>query len=471
MSVTPHRLGAALVSVALISASAGAAEATEPRLGNWASTAVVTQTDEAEADEAETDDGPGAPPLARGDRDQLVEWWQDRVNEWLRLSGSETYPIVVDGWFGPQTEQATIEFQESVDELDASGIVNPVDRVALRDAIEELEADPGAPPLARGDRDQLVEWWQDRLNEWLRLSGSDTYPIVVDGWFGPQTEQATIEFQESVDELDATGIVNPVDRVALRDAIEELEAAPGAPPLARGDRDQLVEWWQDRVNEWLRLSGSETYPIVVDGWFGPQTEQATIEFQESVDELDASGIVNPVDRVALRDAIEELERDGVDEPPVGDEPIGMMSTDTVSEPGDVDGTALLESVETEVFDEFERIVFHFAEGEDVGYQVGYTDTVPTDIAGEPVEVDGAAMLEVSLPQTTGVDLTGAEPEEIYTGPDRFTVDDLDVVEEIAIVTDQHGAMSWVIGTTGEVPFAVGHLDEPFRIVIDISTTS
>ena len=250
----------------------------------------------------------------------------------------------------------------------------------------------------------------------------------------------------------------------------ENENEEGAPSLAIGDRDQLVEWWQDRLNDWLRLSGSGTYPIVVDGWFGSQTEGATIEFQESVEDLEATGIVNPVDRVALRDAIEELENDGVDETPAADEPIGMMSTDTVSETGDVDGTALLESVETESFDGFERIVFHFAEGDDVGYQVGYTDTVPTDIAGEPVEVDGAAMLEVSLPQTTGVDLTGAEPDVIYTGPDRFTVDELDVVEEIAIVSDQHGAMSWVVGTTSEAPFAVGSLDDPFRLVIDISTT-
>jgi len=76
----------------------------------------------------------------------------------------------------------------------------------------ENENEEGAPSLAIGDRDQLVEWWQDRLNDWLRLSGSGTYPIVVDGWFGPQTEGATIELQESVEDLEATGIVNPVDR-------------------------------------------------------------------------------------------------------------------------------------------------------------------------------------------------------------------------------------------------------------------
>jgi peptidoglycan hydrolase-like protein with peptidoglycan-binding domain len=206
----PHRFAAVLAGAALVSLPVGTAAATEPRSVDPPRVGVVAQTDETENDETgETENDGGAPPLAVGDRDQLVGWWQDRLNDWLLLSGSGMYPIVVDGWFGPQTEQATIEFQESVEDLEANGIVNPPDRVALRDAIEELEAAPGAPPLAVGDRDQLVGWWQDRLNDWLLLAGSDTYPIVVDGWFGPQTEQATIEFQESVEDLEANGIVNP----------------------------------------------------------------------------------------------------------------------------------------------------------------------------------------------------------------------------------------------------------------------
>lgn len=252
---------------------------------------------------------------------------------------------------------------------------------------------------------------------------------------------------------------------------DELEEAPGAVPLARGDRDRLVGWWQDRLNEWLRLSGSGMYPIVVDDWFGPQTEAATLEFQEAVAGLDATGVVNPVDRVALRDAIDELETNGDDGVGVGEEPIGLMSTDTVSRDADTDREALLGTIETEVLEGFERIEFHFADAEDVGYRVGYTDTVPTSIAGEPVEVDGVAMLEVSLVGASGVDLTGPEPDVIYTGPDRFTLDDLTMVEEMAVVTDQHGAMSWVIGTTDEAPFAVGLLDEPFRLVIDISVST
>jgi peptidoglycan hydrolase-like protein with peptidoglycan-binding domain len=145
----PHRFAAVLAGAALVSLPVGTTAATEPRSVDPPRVAVVAQ-----ADETETDGG--APPLAVGDRDQLVGWWQDRLNDWLLLAGSDTYPIVVDGWFGPQTEQATIEFQESVEDLEANGIVSPTDRVALRDAIEELEAAPGAP---RWRSAIAISWW------------------------------------------------------------------------------------------------------------------------------------------------------------------------------------------------------------------------------------------------------------------------------------------------------------------------
>jgi hypothetical protein len=69
-------------------------------------------------------------------------------------------------------------------------------------------------------------------------------------------------------------------------------------------------------------------------------------------------------------------------------------------------------------------------------------------------------------------VTGPEPDQIYTGPDRFTVDDLDVVRRDR---DRHRP-AWshvlgVLGTASEAPFAVGYLDEPFRLVIDISITN
>src|SRR6056297_1725380 len=84
-----------------------------------------------------------------------------------------------------------------------------------------------AAPVELGDRNELAAWWQDRLNEWLQLSGSELYPIVVDGWYGPNTQQATIAFQEATASVEADGVVKPQDRVALREAIEELVGETG----------------------------------------------------------------------------------------------------------------------------------------------------------------------------------------------------------------------------------------------------
>jgi peptidoglycan hydrolase-like protein with peptidoglycan-binding domain len=340
-----------------------------------------------EGDDQEGDDAAdGAPSVELGDRNELAAWWQDRLNEWLQLSGSELYPIPVDGWYGPMTQEATIAFQESTEAVEADGVVDPEDRVALREAINSLRS--GAPPVELGDRNELAAWWQDRLNEWLLMSGSERYPIVVDGWYGPNTQEATIEFQESTEAVEADGVVDPEDRVALREAIDSL-LEDGAAPVELGDRNELAAWWQDRLNEWLLLSGSELYPIVVDGWYGPNTQEATIEFQESTDAVEADGVVDPEDRVALREAIETLGGD-TDDGTDGTDGFGTASvtSDDFPASGDV---SLLQDVSVEQATDQEatdRLVFEFgSDTGDLSYEVEYTDTL-VDTAGTAVEVEG-----------------------------------------------------------------------------------
>ncbi|MDW3215616.1 MAG: peptidoglycan-binding protein [Ilumatobacteraceae bacterium] len=421
---------------------------------------------------------PGAPPIERGERSELAAWWQDRLNTWLQLSGSSTGQIVVDGWYGPNTEAATLEFQESTDEVPADGVVDPEDRVALAEAIMALETDPGAPPIERGERSELAAWWQDRLNTWLQLSGSSTGQIVVDGWYGPNTEAATLEFQESTDEVPADGVVDPEDRVALAEAIMALETDPGAPPIERGERSELAAWWQDRLNTWLQLSGSSTGQIVVDGWYGPNTEAATLEFQESTDEVPADGVVDPEDRVALHDAIVALggsspiddgADDGTDDGADDSLPSGEFSADDTSAEGTATLTAQLSDVTTAARQVGDRIEFTFGAGDasgTVGYEIGYVDEAPAGASGEPVEVDGDALLQVVLRPAAGYD--PATGSETYTGPDRVTFDESLVISEAVLVVDFEGVMTWVIGTRSEAPFRVASSEDPTRVVVEIS---
>lgn len=176
--------------------------------------------------------------LARGSEGRLVSFWQDRLNDWLALSGSDRFPITVDGLFGPQTERATRSFQAAEGGVEADGRVDDLDRVVLRDAVIRLAADPveGPPAVAEGDRGPAVRWWQDQLNPWLARSAPALHPIAVDGIFGPQTGAATLAFQEATAELSADAVVDAADRAALLAATTAGEIPSGsAPPATPGE--------------------------------------------------------------------------------------------------------------------------------------------------------------------------------------------------------------------------------------------
>ncbi len=181
-------------------------------------------------DSLESEDGVTDAVVAPGDTGELVAFWQDRLNEYFTLKGSEEDTITVDGVFGPATEGATREFQIVNDAVEPDGVVHPEDRVALREAIDALESDGGATDtvVARGDTGDLVAFWQDRLNDWFALSDTAD-PITVDGIFGPATEEATLVFQQANGTVPADAVVDPEDRVALREAIDAVETEPEVP--------------------------------------------------------------------------------------------------------------------------------------------------------------------------------------------------------------------------------------------------
>jgi hypothetical protein len=114
-------------------------------------------------------------------------------------------------------------------------------------------------------------------------------------------------------------------------------------------------------------------------------------------------------------------------------------------------------------------VFEFEPG-DLAYRIRYVDRPPRNIPGEPVEVDGDAMLHIAISGASGVDLSGPQPEQTYTGPDRFSPERLGQVQELAIVSDFEAHLEWVVGLRERAGFAVATLSDPNRLVIDIATT-
>ncbi len=420
--------------------------------------------------------------VSRGDASELVTYWQDRLNDWFALSDVDFDAgdaIAVDGIFGPETEQATLTFQEKVDEVAPDAVVHPEDRAALHDAIDALESgNGGSDVVARGDTGRLVEFWQDRLNDWFALSDIDPDAddaIAVDGIFGPETEDATLTFQKTTDSVVDDGVVDPEDRVALRYAIDALESEDGVSDtvVARGDEGRLVAYWQDRLNDWLALSGAAD-PITVDGIFGPETEEATLVFQDTSDVVPSDAEVNPEDRVALREAIEALAEEDAAEPAPQPEPepkpevprVDAARTANFPASGQ---PALLQSVLTRQVEGNDQILLDFDTGDDFSYEVDYVAAAIAP-SGEEVEVAGDYNLLVTMTPATAVDRSGSETRQTYTGAERWEPRDLDAVAEIALVEDFEGTLTWVIGTTVASPFRVETSSDevPLRLTITLT---
>lgn len=143
------------------------------------------------------------------------------------------------------------------------------------------------------------------------------------------------------------------------------------------------------------------------------------------------------------------------------------STTPVSVAGAGD-TALLGAVRAAGQAGFDRITFEFA-NRLPGYTVGYTERpIAQDGSGEPVDVNGAAVLKVAMAPASGADLS-AGGTETYTGPKRISPP-TPMVAEVVEAGDFEGHLTWVIGVRAEAGFHVSTLDSPPRLVVDVATT-
>jgi hypothetical protein len=136
-----------------------------------------------------------------------------------------------------------------------------------------------------------------------------------------------------------------------------------------------------------------------------------------------------------------------------------------------DGTvALLTDVRTGRQPCADRVVFDFRAGTRPSYTVEY-QTGPTFALGESdqtINVEGSAFLVVRFEPGSGVDLSGPQFVETYTGPESIHPTGLTHVQEIRRIEDFEAVLIWVIGLDATRPFSVGVLDGPPRVYVDIS---
>ena len=142
----------------------------------------------------------------------------------VALRAADAYAGAVDGWRGPETEEALLAFQQRQG-LEPDGIVGPRTRQALgRLGTPEL----GARSLAIGARGWDVAELQFRL-AW---HGFPSGPF--DGAFGPRLEAAVRRFQRFA-RLPRIGVAGPRTVAALRQSrpTSPLDAQPAGRRRAR----------------------------------------------------------------------------------------------------------------------------------------------------------------------------------------------------------------------------------------------
>ncbi len=124
----------------------------------------------------------------------------------------------------------------------------------------------------------------------------------------------------------------------------------------------------------------------------------------------------------------------------------------------------LRSVQADERDGYDRVVFEF-EGAVPEHRIGYVDQLVEDGSGNPVEVAGAADLEVVFEGANAHRDNGSPT----VSPRHFSPG-LPAVKELAQVGDFEAMVSYGIGVDQRRPIEVSTLSNPSRLVIDIATT-
>ena len=116
-------------------------------------------------------------------------------------------------------------------------------------------------------------------------------------------------------------------------------------------------------------------------------------------------------------------------------------------------------------DGFDRVVFEVGGTGTPGWDVQYVDAASSQGSGEPIDVAGDAVLQVTLtgagyPYDTGVE--EFSPSGPVTGPGT------EVVTEAVFDATFEGTTVTFVGTTGRTPFRVYLLEGPTRVVVEVA---
>ena len=255
-------------------------------------------------------------PLRRGSVGEDVRTIERQLNRIGR-----NYPAIpaitrLDGVFGPETESAVRTFQQ-IFSLDADGVVGKATWYKIKEIYN------GVKKLSELTSEGLTISETERQYESALRPGDSgvgvrtvRYYLAFLGYFLPELPMISLSDDFDQELLDAVYTFQrvyglPVDGVVGRETWNALQTAyqkvlaelpedyrqfagevyPGR-FLVRGDRGEQVALMQERLNQISRED--ETLPsLVVDGIFGPATQQAVLTLQRQLG-FDPTGAVGPV---------------------------------------------------------------------------------------------------------------------------------------------------------------------------------
>jgi hypothetical protein len=116
-------------------------------------------------------------------------------------------------------------------------------------------------------------------------------------------------------------------------------------------------------------------------------------------------------------------------------------------------------------DGFDRVVFEVDGTGAPGWDVRYVDDPASQGSGDPVAVEGEAVLQVTL---TGIGLPYDTGVDEWTGPDPLAVPETETVTEVVWDASFEGQSVAFVGTTAQTPFRVYLLESPARVVVEVA---
>jgi hypothetical protein len=152
----------------------------------------------------------------------------------------------------------------------------------------------------------------------------------------------------------------------------------------------------------------------------------------------------------------------------GTDPLeGARTTPVVGTSGGSE-TALLDRIAVGRHEGYDRVVFQF-QNVLPDYRIEYVQPpLKEDGSGNPVSVQGNAIVLVRMEPASGFDLNTGEGVMTYKGPKRIggAAAGTSVVQELVRTGDFEAVLSWAVGLSDKVDFRVRMATSPARLIVD-----